>query len=598
MFLRRLVEYSRRLPRDPVLYASAPMRYHISLDGQGLCLGLVDTADPSSPQTKWGKRQMVPRVKRTSGIKPLLLSDTGEYTFGIPGKDAKPERVRECWQAYLAQVKRCAEVTCEPAVEAVYRFLTNDPLAHVHLPTDYDPAANVTFVVDGHFVVELPAVQEFWAAENAPGDTVMQCVICGRQLPVLRRLQTPIKGVPGGQPSGTAIISANSDAFESYGLQESLIAPTCAACGESFTRGLNDLLSKRENSIVTGGAALVFWTKEEHTFSLRDWFDTPNPEQVQALIESFRTGKGAPAVDATAFYAAILSGSGGRTVVRDWIDTTVAEVKEHLVGWFAGQSVVGAGGEPPKPLGIFALAAGTVRDAGKDLAPTTPRALRRAALTGTPALGKAQHQVPPIHALWRAALTGTPVPASLLWQAVQRNCAEGKVTVQRAALIKLVLCSGEHDRARRRTMEDKMTQLDLDNPNPAYRCGRLLAVLEEVQKAALPGINQTIVDRFYGTASSAPASVFGRLLRGAQPHLAKLKRDRPAVYRAVQTRLEDIQAGLSGFPRTLTLEEQGVFALGYYHQRAYDRAQAREMAARKKNGAPADELENTTMEEE
>ena len=131
-----------------------------------------------------------------------------------------------------------------------------------------------------------------------------------------------------------------------------------------------------------------------------------------------------------------------------------------------------------------------------------------------------------------------------------------------------------------------MIQLDSASSNPGYRCGRLLAVLEEIQRAAIPGINATIVDRFYGTASSAPASVFSRLLRGAQPHLAKLERDRPGAYVALQRRLEDIQSGLIDFPRTLNLMDQGRFALGYYHQRALDRQQAREAAARRAGASP------------
>lgn len=124
-----------------------------------------------------------------------------------------------------------------------------------------------------------------------------------------------------------------------------------------------------------------------------------------------------------------------------------------------------------------------------------------------------------------------------------------------------------------------MVQLDPSHPSVAYHCGRLLAVLEQVQRLAIPSAQTTIVDRFFGTASSAPASVFGRLLRGAQPHLAKLERDRRPAYIALQRRLEEILAGIGTFPRTLTLEEQGLFALGYYHQRAYDRTQARQRAA-------------------
>ncbi|MDY6893488.1 MAG: type I-C CRISPR-associated protein Cas8c/Csd1, partial [Chloroflexota bacterium] len=107
-------------------------------------------------------------------------------------------------------------------------------------------------------------------------------------------------------------------------------------------------------------------------------------------------------------------------------------------------------------------------------------------------------------------------------------------------------------------------------------CGRLLAVLESIQEeAAKPRkINSTIVDRFYGTASSAPASVFGHLLRGVQAHLGKLRKEKYGSYIALEKRLEEVQSGLSNFPKTLTMEQQGLFALGYYHQRAADRAGA------------------------
>lgn len=119
-----------------------------------------------------------------------------------------------------------------------------------------------------------------------------------------------------------------------------------------------------------------------------------------------------------------------------------------------------------------------------------------------------------------------------------------------------------------------MVQLDTSNQDPAYLCGRLLAVLERIQQIAIPGAGATITDRFYGTFSSAPASVAGSLLRKSQAHLAKLRKERPGAERALQSKLEEIQISLPSFPRTLTLEQQGLFGLGYYHQRAQDRADA------------------------
>ena len=124
-----------------------------------------------------------------------------------------------------------------------------------------------------------------------------------------------------------------------------------------------------------------------------------------------------------------------------------------------------------------------------------------------------------------------------------------------------------------------MSKLDPTMSQPAYLCGRLLAALESAQRRAIPGANTTIVDRYYGTASTAPATVFGALLTGSQAHLSKLRRDRPGAYHAIQEEIEEIMSGLPGFPRTLSLEEQALFALGYYHQRAHHRARARAAAS-------------------
>ena len=562
MLLRRLVEHSHQMGLPPRLYSEGPVRYIIELDSRGRPLSAepVDTSDPASPRTKRGMRRPLPQVQRAAGIKALLLADNGEYTLGLARDEAKATRVQACHRAYVDLVASCARATGEPTVQAVATFLADDPASRLRLPEKFDRGGMITFRVDGTFPIDLPAVQAFWAMQNDPDADpdhpapVMQCVVCGKKRPVLNRLQGKIKGVPGGQTSGTSIISANAHAFESYGLTASLVAPTCAECGERFTKAANELLSNRSSRLILGDAAFVFWTKERVEFSFLDYLTDPQPEQVRDLLNSVRTGHTMAELDDTAFYATALSGSGARTVVRDWLDTTVGEARRHLALWFQRQSIVGGYGEDPKPLGLRTLALSTVRE-DADLAPPTPRALLR------------------------AALTGTPVPSGLLFQAVRRNRAEQGITRPRAALIKLVLTSQRTD-----FKEDSMVQLDMNSPPPAYRCGRLLAVLEEIQRSALPGAKTTIVDRFFGTASTAPSSVFSRLLRGAQPHLSKLERDRPGAWRALQYRLEEIVSGISGFPRVLTLDEQGLFALGYYHQRAHDRKAAQEAAVRRKAG--------------
>lgn len=576
MLLRSLTECLERPRGDrrgllPTLYAETAVRYIIDLDPEGrlLARGPIDTADPSSPRTRRGVRRAAPQVQRSSGIRPLLLADKADYTLGLAAPDARPERVAACHVAYLELLDRCAAETGEPAVRAVLTFMRRDPLNELEIAEDFDRGGIITFRVGGLFPIDLPTVQQFWAAANDPqlaGAPVMQCIVCGRQRPVLERLQGKIKGVPGGQTSGTSIISANAPAFESYGQPASLVAPTCAACGEAFTRAANELLAGVETHITVGNTAFIFWTQEAVELSFRSLLINPDPADVQALIGSlyapvFRSPDEDTAFDDTAFYATTLSASGGRAVVRDWIDTTVGGVKASLARWFSRQQIVDAYGREARPLGLYPLAAAAVGDVARDLAPPVPRSL----------LG--------------AALTRTPLPMSLLYQAVRRNRAEQGVDRPRAALIKLVLLSQPGSE-----WEDTMVQLEVDHPRPAYHCGRLLAVLEEAQRAALPGVKAGIVDRFYGTASSAPMSVFPRLLRGARPHLAKLERDRPAAWRALERRLEEVQSNLRGFPRTLSLEDQGLFALGYYHQRAADRAEAHAAKERGMAALPVTDL--------
>lgn len=554
MLLRRLAEYSDTLDLPPTLYRQKPVRYIIEIDQSGRLLSSrpTDTADPASPMVRKGAPRMVPEVQRTSGIKALLLADKADYTLGPA--DAASSRKNKSHEAYLDLVSRCVLATRESCVSAVLDFLKSG-ISSLELPDDFDRGATIVFRVGEVFPTDLPTVQAFWAAENDPAadpdrSGAMQCVVCGELRPVLKRLQAKLKGIPGGQTSGTSLISANAPAFESYGLEASLIAPTCSACGERFTRGANALLADPSRRIFLGGTALAFWTRTPSEFSFVKALIDPDPADVVALIRSVTTGRPPSRIDADEFYGIALSASGGRAVVRDWIDTTVLEAKRRLSQWFAFQSVVGPNGETPKPLGIRALCGATVREF-TDLSPSVPRALVR------------------------SALTGAPLPHGLLFEAVRRNRAEQRVTRPRAALIKLVLTTNSISSD---GMEGHMIELDADNPSAAYRCGRLLAVLEQIQRAALPTAKATIVDRFFGTASSAPASVFGRLVRGAQPHMARLERDRRGAYVALDRRLGEVMGGISSFPRTLTLEDQGLFALGFYHQRAFDRMQAAQRA--------------------
>ncbi len=573
MLLEKLREYSEhRKDLAPLGYAEAWVRYEVHLTGSGELVN-PEPIDLADAKTKRGQRRQAPQITRTSGVKPLLLNDNAEYTFGLPRQEEDPdkqasraERTAASHAAYMELLEECAASTELPAVQAVLTFLRSAPLDYLRLPADYDVGGAIAFRVDGRLVTDLPAVRRFWAdwalgdESTEPAGDEMQCLICGRRRPTLRRLPGNIKGISGGQPSGMALISANAKAFESYGLENSQTSPVCLECADAFTKAINTLIRDDRNSYKLAGLAFLYWTREPVEFDLNAWFRDPDQADVGALLRAYRAGGPPSPVDETAFYAVSLSANAARVVVRDWIDTTVGDVKRGLARWFQRQQIVDGYGQDAPPLGLYALAAATVRDPSKDLPVTTPRTLLR------------------------AALTGQPLPNGLLHQAIRRNHAERDVTRPRAALIKLILLSQDDS-----YQEDDMVKLQPDHPEPGYHCGRLLAALEQAQRAALGDINQTIVDRFYGTASTAPASVFGRLLRGAQPHLSKLERDAPGTAYALQRTLEDILGALDAFPRTLTLKEQAFFALGYYHQRAFNRAQAHAAAERRRDAKAAEQ---------
>ena len=516
MLLEKLREYSERLELPPSMYQETPIRWLIDLDRQGRFLGFVRTEGTGKKNDR-GKEFSAPFIGKTSGVRAKLLAENGEYVLGVARDPKKRLRVARRHEAFVEQVRRCVATTKEPSVKVVLRFLEQLDLPRLPLPKDFNPADNLTFRVQGTMPMKLKSVQEYWAStagggeEDEAGGDRLECLICGRLRRPVTRLQFKIKRIPGGQPSGMALISANVPAFESYGLEASLIAPTCRDCGERFSKAANALIEGEDTHITVGPLVYVFWAKEQLGFSVESLLSRPEPDEVRALIAAAYSGRRVAAqIKVTSFYAAAFSASGGRLVVRDWLDTTLSEVQRHLARYFALQRIVGWDGREDRPFGIYALAATTVRDATRDLPPNVPKTL--------------------LH----MALKGGPLPMWLLFQTVKRNRAEQGITRNRAALIKMVLLSQPG-----LTEEETMVQLDSENRNPAYLSGRLLAVLEAIQREAIPGAKAVITDRFFGTASSAPASVFGRLIRGSQPHLGKLRKERHGTYEALQKRLEE-----------------------------------------------------------
>ncbi len=547
----------------PAMYGVNKIAWLIDLSPDGEFEGFVCL---KSQEAKWGTIMTTPHIGRTVAISPKLLADTGEYVLGIPKKTSKPERVKECHKQFKNLIHKCANETQESVVKTIAAFLNSSEIdkAKAELPQDFDPSEVITFrvgsVIPSNAGESWHKIEEFWAkytsgetAEDSDkSNPVMTCLITGEVTSVEKRLPFLVKGVIGGQPSGTALVSANSSAFMSYGLQNSLTSPISRDAAEKFAKALNSLIADNRSRIYIGSTVYVFWTKEETGFNPLTFLDKPDPQAVANLLQSPFTAKQASSLNENQFYGLSLTANNARAVVRDWLETTVPNVEANLTAWFQKQRIVDSYGAEHRPLGAYTLAASVYRDAAKEMQPKVPTTLIR------------------------SALHGDRLPDELLLKLVRRNLVEREITYPRAVLIKLIFSS---DSNRNQMMRD-MEQLNL-NPNlaggdrAAYYCGRLLAVLEATQRTAIGSVNASLTDRYYGAASSTPANAFPSLMRGARSHLAKLRKTMPGACKALEDRVEEITVNLSTFPKTLNLQQQGLFALGYYHQRASDRAAAK-----------------------
>jgi CRISPR-associated protein Csd1 len=575
VILEKLKEYAdTRMDLPPPMYRSQPVRWFINLNIDGELEGFTPLGG-TNKSDKRGMNFVVPDFVRASGIKAKVLVDNGEYVLGIGKEGAINTKVLQRFENFKDVIRTCLTESAEPTVQAVLNFLEEwqPNLERVKkLAPGFDSGDTIAFRVEGINPANLPSVQRFWAAHtsnssnDASATSTAQCLVTGEITSVEARMPGKVKGIPGGQTAGTSLVSANAKAFEHYGLENSLTSPISRDAAERFTKALNELIANENSRLYVGALIYTFWTRKETEFNAWKLLSDPKPDDVKLLFKSAFTGNKVYAINDNEFYALALSASGGRAVIRDWLETTIPDAQTNLARYFKAQEICTQDGMTTDHHAIFPLTSSLYRDFNKEVTANIPA-----------------HFI-------RVAIKGGILPLEILEKAVRRTRAESNITHPRIAVIKLALCMQPKGEV---FME--MTKLDPDPPlEPrdalAYQCGRLLAELEAIQRAALGKINATIVDRYYGSASSTPQNGFAPLLSGVQAHLSKLRKNRVGTYLAKQQALEDIlkkfpvKDSVPQFPTSLTMREQGIFAIGYYHQRADNRAAA-ELAKQAQNPA-------------
>ncbi len=568
MILQALTDYYRRKCDDPDPAQRLPafgleqkeIPFILEINAEGELLLLRDTRELQGKK-KVARIYRVPMgVKKTSGVAANLLWDTLEYVVGVDTK-GKPERVAEQHAAFRARIAALPDVARQDAgIQAVLRFLDRVDVPQLERQPAWADALESNAVLsfrlqgDMDLVCQRPAVVH--AALNATTDDdapQAMCLVTGEKAPV-ERLHASIKGVWGAQTSGANIVSFNARAFESYGKTERQgeNAPVSRAAAFAYTTALNHLLRKDSpQRMQVGDASTVFWAERQDPFEtiFGDIFqDNPDAstDKVEALLQAVHSGHWGPMDKDLRYHVLGLAPNAARISIRFYHCVTLQALGQRIAQHFEDLSLVRGPNDAQYP-SLFRL--------------LTAVALQNKADNIPPNLGGA---------VVDAILAGPNVPYPSLWlnAAVGRCRAEQTVNYLRAAAIKACLNRQQRHAALSSPSlapeKEFLPMLDLSNTNPAYRLGRLFAVLEKIQEEASPGLNATIRDRYYGAASSTPVAVFTTLLRLKNAHLKKLSPGRTAGFEKL---LGEVLGPVTDFPKHLPLPDQGRFALGYYHQR-------------------------------
>jgi len=408
-------------------------------------------------------------------------------------------------------------------------------------------------------------------------NTSIKCSVCGtNDYSVEDFPHGMVKKVPDGQPSGCALVSYNENAFESYELKGNNNSSICTNCAKTYVEGLDWLLSDGGEILVAdkkgrakprfryshrrnfgSDTAIVFWTRSNQALDEIDQLEAPTDGDVARMIESMSSGKEKDSryLEPDLFYSCTLSGSAARIVVRDWIETSLGEFRSSIALWFRDIAIVRFDSELKKTVthyaSLYALARSCQRKNSDGNYDKDDTATARVASN-----------------LWKAALQNTSLPLWILAKVLQRARMDKQgVTTERAALINLVLNRLHRNKKGGEfiIMENKIQE---DRPI-AYLCGQIFAKLESIQYAALGDRNAGIREKYFTYAMTVPAAAFGRLFNLNSKHITKIKSEKPGLAVTLDKELQELCGNIDihGFPQRFLLEEQGQFAIGYYHQR-------------------------------
>lgn len=576
MILQALTAYYEQLVRQGKLSApgwddSFKVSYELRLNDAGQLLRVVPLL---TEKTVGKKTVLAPRAmrvpaheKRSSGFAANFLCDNSTYLLGADEK-GKPERSADCFKACAKLHHAILDGVDSPAARALLAYFDSwDPAQAATNPLlqkqwkEITGNANLIFGYEAadhshSFVNDDPAIQNAWQThynDRSADSDMGQCLITGKYAPI-ERTHPNISGVPGAQSSGAALVSFNAPAFCSYGHEQGDNAPVSKYAAFAYTTALNRLLADRSHCKHVGDTTILCWAENaepvyQDAMSMflfgADEAAGIQENDVQAALKRLSAGQTVPFLEKELspdqhFYLLGLAPNAARLSVRFFLRDTFGCFAQNLQKHAEEMEIDCSEKEKFRTLPIWAVVNETTRTVPGQPAKPSPQ------LAGD---------------LLRAVLTGGRYPATLLNGVTLRIRAEQNVTRGRAAVIKAYYLRNYPTELNKEVYTVSLNE----TTNVPYLLGRLFSVLEAVQKAANPGINTTIKDRYFNAACATPGMSFPTLLRLSQKHLRKLNDGLATHY---DKQITELMAQLpeSGFPARLSLPDQGKFTIGYYHQ--------------------------------
>lgn len=599
MILQALTKYYDILSGDPESdiappgYSAIGMSFALNISSKGELLDVF----PLFEQVQRGKkleekprRMIVPeQVKRAVNISANYLWDNCVYVLGISDKEAKdPEYNAKRFEAFRQWNMEMLSKVGSPASKAVIAFLENydpakgrkHPKIHPHLESVLK-GGNLVFMFNGKFVHEDIVIRQAW--EKYKGNSsaeLIRCLVTGEIAP-LARLHPNLKGIRDANPTGATLVGFNARAYESYNREQGMNSPVSEKAAFAYTTALNFLLSSaNENKkIAIGDTTVVYWAESEKKEYARAFIglcepelveiETPADEEIKPVrdkkaekklkeiaqkvrrVQALDIKKLLEGLDENPrFYVLGLAPNAARVSVRFFHSDPFEKVVEKIMRHYKDMEIIKEFDDQHTYLTIQDILKETVspKASDKDAAPL---------LAGS---------------VFRAILENTPYPAAIYNAIINRVRADQddkftrKINYARAAIIKAFLLRKYRNQPNHPIQEVLVMSLNEQSTRPAYVLGRLFAVLEKVQQEAVGDVNASIKDRYFTSACASPASVFPILLRLSQHHISKAEYGY-ARDKRIEAILNKLEVEKNPIPSRLSLDDQGVFILGYYHER-------------------------------